>query len=126
MGERILIIGSPGSGKSTMARALAARTGLPLVHLDQIYWQPDWVERDKAEWLATLTAALAEPRWIIEGNYSSSLAQRLAAADTAVLLDVPTWRCLWRITKRVSTYRGRVRPDMAEGCPERFDWEFFW
>lgn len=126
MGDRILIIGSPGSGKSTLARALAARTGLPLVHLDQIYWQRGWVERDKDEWLATLTKALAEPRWIIEGNYGSSLAQRLLAADSVVLLDVPTWLCVWRIVKRVIEHRGTVRPDMAEGCPERFDWEFFW
>lgn len=126
MGQRILIIGSPGSGKSTLARALAERMALPLVHLDQIYWCPGWVERDKGEWLAVLTAALAEPRWIIEGNYGSSLAQRLAAADTVVLLDVPVWRCLWRICKRVIAHRGRVRPDMAPGCPERFDWEFFW
>lgn len=126
MGERVLIIGSPGSGKSTLARALAARTGLPLVHLDQVYWCPGWVERDKGEWLAMLTAALAEPRWIIEGNYGSSLAQRLAAADMVVLLDMPVWRCLWRICKRVWTYRGRVRPDMAPGCPERLEWGFVW
>jgi adenylate kinase family enzyme len=126
VGQRILIIGSPGSGKSTLARGLTARTGLPLVHLDQIYWQPGWVERDKAEWLAILTKALAEPRWIIEGNYGSSLAQRLLAADRVVLLDVPTWRCLWRIVKRVVEHRGRVRPDMADGCPERFEWGFFW
>lgn len=126
MGQRILIVGSPGSGKSTLARTLAARTGLPLVHLDQIYWCPGWVERDKGEWLAILTAALAQPRWIIEGNYGSSLPQRLAAADRVVLLDLPTWLCVWRVVKREWQYRGRVRPDMAPGCPERFDWEFFW
>jgi adenylate kinase family enzyme len=126
MRQRILIIGSPGSGKSTLARALAARSGLPLVHLDQIYWCPGWVERDKAEWSAVLAEALAEPRWIIEGNYGSSLAQRLRAADAVVLLHVPAWRCLWRVVKRVIEHLGRVRPDMAPGCPERFEWGFFW
>jgi len=126
MSERILIIGSPGSGKSTLARVLSARTGLPLVHLDQFYWSPDWVERDKGEWLAALGEALAGPRWIIEGNYGSSLPQRLAVADCVVLLDLPTLLCVWRVVKRVWEHRGRTRPDMAPGCPERLEWGFFW
>lgn len=126
MGQRILIIGSPGSGKSTLARALAARTGLPLVHLDQLYWRSGWVEADKTEWGAALAEALAGPHWIIEGNYGSSLAQRLVGAETVVLLDLPTWRCLWRVVNRAIAHRGRVRPDMAEGCPERLRWQFLW
>jgi adenylate kinase family enzyme len=126
MRQRILIIGSPGSGKSTLARAMAAKTGLPLVHLDQLYWSPGWVERDKDVWSAALGEALAGERWIIEGNYGSSLPQRLAAADSVVLLDLPTWLCVWRIVKRVWQHLGRVRPDMAEGCPERYEWGFFW
>lgn len=124
--QRILIIGSPGSGKSTLARGLSARTGLPLVHLDQLYWRPGWVEADKDEWNAALAEALAQPRWIIEGNYGTSLAQRLLAADAAVLLDLPTWQCVWRIVKRLIAHRGRVRPDVAAGCPERLDWGFLW
>ena len=126
MAERILIIGSPGSGKSTLAQALAAREGLPLYHLDQLYWGPGWQEVDKAVWLERLDAALAEPRWIIEGNYSSTLERRLARADRVVLLDLSPFRCTWRILRRTLSHYGRVRPDMAEGCPERFGLAFLW
>ncbi|WP_066795371.1 hypothetical protein [Sphingomonas soli] len=126
MAERILIIGSPGSGKSTLAHALAEREGLPLYHLDQLYWSQGWQEVDNATWLARLDKALAGPRWIIEGNYSSTLERRLARADKVVLLDLPPFRCTWRVLRRIWEYRGKVRPDMAEGCPERFDLAFLW
>lgn len=126
MAERILIIGSPGSGKSTLARALAAREELPLTHLDRLYWAPGWQEIDKPTWLARLDAALAGPRWIIEGNYSSTLERRLARADRVLLLDLSPFRCTWRILRRTLTHYGKVRPDMAEGCPERFSLSFLW
>ena len=126
MARRILIIGSPGSGKSTLAGALAEPTGLPLYHLDQLYWSAGWQEVDKAVWLARLDAALAEPRWIIEGNYSSTLERRLARADKVVLLDLSPFRCTWRILRRTFALHGKVRPDMAEGCPERFSLGFLW
>ena len=126
MAERILIIGSPGSGKSTLARALAAREGLPLTHLDQLYWAPGWREIDKPVWLARLDAALAEPRWIIEGNYSSTLERRLVRADRVVLLDLSPFRCTWRILRRTLSLRGKVRQDMAAGCPERLSLSFLW
>ena len=126
MAQRILIIGSPGSGKSTLARTLAAQTGSPLVHLDQLYWSAGWQEVDKAIWLARLDAALAEPRWIIEGNYSSSLERRLARADRVILLDLSPFRCAWRVLRRTLALRGKVRADMAEGCPERFSLSFLW
>lgn len=126
MAERILIIGSPGSGKSTVARVLAEHSGLPLHHLDRLYWSPGWREVDKPTWLARLDAALAEPRWIIEGNYSSTLERRLARADKVVLLDLSPFRCTWRVIRRTLALHGKVRPDMAEGCPERFSLGFLW
>jgi len=126
MAERILVIGSPGSGKSTVARALAATTGLPLHHLDQLYWQPGWIETPRPEFEARLATVTAEPRWIIDGNYSGTLATRLAAADMVVLLDLSPFRCAWRIVRRWWAARGEVRIDMAPGCPERLDWGFLW
>lgn len=124
--RRVLVIGPCGSGKSTLARELAPRMGLPLVHMDQLGWQAGWVETEKAELNARLAAVVAQDAWLIEGNYGSTLAPRLARADTVIYLDFPIRLCLWRLAKRIVSHRGRSRPDMPEGCPERFDAAFFW
>ena len=123
--QRVLVIGSPGAGKSTFSRTLAVRTGLPLIHLDAHYHLPGWQEPDPAVWSARVDELLAGERWIIDGNYGDSMARRLARADTAILLDYPTYLCLWRLFRRISTLHGTVRPDAPPGCPERFDPEFF-
>lgn len=97
---RILIIGSPGAGKSTFARQLAARTGLPLLHLDDLYWQPGWVRVERVLWLERLHDALQGEHWIMEGNYNSTLPKRLERADTVILFALPREVCLWRVVKR--------------------------
>ncbi len=122
--QRILIIGSPGAGKSTLSHELGKRIGLPLHHLDRLFWLPGWVERDRDEGRAELAGILARDRWIIDGNYGSTLPMRVARADTVIWLDYPTWLCLSRAVRRRWHYRGATRPDMTEGCPERFDLEF--
>lgn len=124
--KRILIIGPCGSGKSTLARELAPRMGLPLVHMDQLGWQAGWVETEKADLNARLAEVVDREEWLIEGNYGSTLAPRLERADTVIYLDFPIRLCLWRLFRRVTTLRGQSRPDMPEGCPERFDFAFFW
>lgn len=122
--QRVLIIGPCGSGKSTLARELAVRLNLPLTHMDQLNWRPGWVESSKDEIRARLDEVFKEDRWIIDGNYSGTLAERIARADTIIQLDFPISLCLWRVMRRVWTYRGRTRPDMTDDCPERFSGEF--
>ncbi len=124
--QRVLLIGPCGSGKSTLARELAPLMRLPLVHMDQLGWQAGWVETEKAELNARLAEVVAGEEWLIEGNYGSTLTPRLERADTVIYLDFPIRLCLWRLAKRIATHRGRSRPDMPEGCPERFDLAFFW
>lgn len=124
--RRIAIIGSPGSGKSTLSRALAARTGLPLVHLDQLHWEAGWTEPEESVWRARVARAAEGESWIIDGNYGGTMAPRLARADLVLWLDFPTALCLWRLGKRIAGNYGRVRPDMTEGCPEKLDWGFVW
>jgi adenylate kinase family enzyme len=122
--RRIAVIGCSGAGKSTLARAIGAAMGLPVVHLDQEYWLPGWVEPDREAWRARLAELAARPAWVIDGQYGDSLTERLRRADLAIFLDLPTRVCLWRVVRRWLALRGRVRPDMGEGCPEKIDAEF--
>ncbi len=122
--QRFLVIGCGGAGKTTVARQIAARTGLPLVHLDQLYWHPGWIPTPNAEWDRQVQALIGQEAWVMDGNYGRTLPQRLAAADTVVFLDLPRLVCSWRIIKRQLQHWGRSRADVAPGCPERLTLEF--
>ena len=122
--QRLVILGSAGAGKSTLATVLGGMLGLPVVHLDRFYWRPGWVMTPLEEGDALARAALAEPSWVMDGNWSRTVPERLQACDTVIYLDLPTWVCLWRILQRRVQYHGRIRPDLAPGCYEKLDWEF--
>ena len=122
--RRVLVIGSGGAGKSTFAAHLGERTGLPVIHLDALFWRAGWRETPREEWAARVEELLAADAWIMDGNYGGTMERRLAACDTVVFLDFPRALCLWRVIKRRATFRGRSRPDVAEGCEERLTWEF--
>ena len=122
--QRIAIVGPGGAGKSTLARRLGERLGLPVIHLDMEHWRPGWVETPVEEWERKVRELAGRERWIIDGNYGGTMEIRMAAADTIVFLDFPRWLCLWRVLARQVRYRGRTRPDMTEGCPERLSPEF--
>ncbi|HEY2480698.1 MAG TPA: hypothetical protein VGI30_00700 [Caulobacteraceae bacterium] len=123
--QRVAIVGCSGGGKSTLARAMSDRLGLPVIHLDNLYWKPGWTESQLEEFRPKVEAVAAEPRWIIEGNFTSASALRFARADTIVWIELPTWLCLWRAIARVLLSFGRTRPDLSPGCPERFDFAFY-
>jgi len=122
--DKILIIGCGGAGKSTLARQLGEKTGIPVVHLDKLYWHPGWVESSKEEIDAKIMAEMEKPRWIMDGNYNRTIPMRLQYCDTVIYLDYSRLTCLFGVVKRVIGSYGKVRPDMGEGCPERFDWSF--
>jgi adenylate kinase family enzyme len=124
--QRVMIIGPCGAGKSTVSHDLAASLGLPLVHMDQLNWQPGWVDAGNDRLRGLLAVEVARERWLIEGNYASTMGMRLQRADTVVYLDYPLPLCLWRLVKLIVANYGRTRPDMPDDCPERFDPGVLW
>ena len=122
--KRVIIIGCGGAGKSTLARKLGEKTGLPVVHLDKLFWRPGWQSISQEEFDIRHRQALAEDAWIIDGNFNRTMAERVVRCDTIIYLDFSRTACLFGVLKRILTTYGTVRPDMGEGCPERIDFEF--
>ena len=104
----MLVIGCPGSGKSTLARALHEKTGIPLYHLDMMFWNADKTVVEKRVFEERLDAVLSRDEWIIDGNYASTMERRIQACDTVIFLDYPTELCLQGVRER----RGKARADM--------------
>ncbi len=118
--DRIAIIGCGGSGKSCLARSLGGLLGVTPVHLDGLYYDQDWKPLDKEQFAALQRDLVAAPRWIIDGNYASSLPIRLHAADTVLFLDLPAWICLRGIALRRMRYGGGQHKDI--GVYDRINW----
>jgi adenylate kinase family enzyme len=116
IGTRVLVDGMAGAGKSTFSRALAARTGLPLIHLDLLYWKPGWSRPSPEEWSENQREALAGDAWIADGNYPETLPLRLERADTIVVLDTAWWRCAARAFRR--GIRRPAETVLPEGCED--------
>ena len=123
---KIAIIGHSGSGKSTLARKLAEAYHLPVLHFDTVQFRPNWEIRPQpSKEIMTKTFLDVHTSWVIDGNYSKlSYTRRMEEADVIVVMLFNRWRCLWRVTKRYLKYKHKTRPDMAQGCQEKLDWEF--
>jgi adenylate kinase family enzyme len=119
--DRIAIVGCGGSGKSWLARALGSLLGVTPVHLDGLYYDPNWQPLDQDRFAALQRDLVATPRWIIDGNYASSLSVRLRSADTVIFLDLPSWTCLHGVARRRMRHGGGQHKDI--GVYDRISWD---
>ncbi len=123
--KRILVIGGNGSGKSTFSKKLGIKTGLPVIHLDKIWWRGNWEYISREEFDILLSAELKKEEWIIDGNFERTLEERIKFCDTVFYFDFSTVKCLFGVTERVLKNYGNTRADMGGNCPEKFDLEFY-
>lgn len=123
---KIAVIGYSGAGKSTLAKMLGKRYGAEVLHLDAVHFLPGWEERILKDEKKIVSRFLeTHSSWVIDGNYTKlSFGRRMREADQVIILDFNRLSSLIRILRRYRTYKGSRRPDMAEGCMEKVDWEF--
>ena len=122
--QRIVVVGSQGSGKTRLSLALGKKLGLPVIHLDALYWRPGWKPSEITDFRARVAEAIAGDSWIIDGSFSGLCLDLTAArADQFTFIDRPRWLCVWRVLWRSAFQRRGERTDLPEGCPEQFDWD---
>lgn len=120
--QRVAVVGPGGAGKSTFARGLGERTGLPVIHLDRHFWKPGWEPSPTDEWISTQRCLVSADRWIADGNYGGTFDIRFRRADTVIVLAPPRRSCVAGVVRRWATNRGR--PVQAPDCRERLTGEF--
>ncbi|MFJ7313108.1 AAA family ATPase [Pseudomonas sp. NPDC098747] len=121
--QRIVILGNSGSGKSTLAREIGLRLGVPVVHLDPLFWENGWIEPENDIFRERVRQAIAGDAWVCEGNYSRrTFDLRLPRAELIIWLDTPRLTCLRRVIMRSAS--NRPRADLPAGCTERLDKAF--
>lgn len=123
--QKIIIIGNCGAGKSTLAKKMSKLPDIKVYHLDILFFNPNWVIRNRNGFDKDLKIIMQKKYWIIDGNYNRTMEMRIEQADTVLFLDFPTSTTLFRIIKRRFQFRNKQREDVAEGCIEKLDYEFF-
>lgn len=119
---KIMIIGRPGSGKSTFALQLAQKLNLPLHHLDKYFFTANWIPRNYQEFLTIQQKLVDQDHWIIDGCSLRSLEMRYQRADVCIYFNYPRWLCLYRLIKRMF-HKDPAILDRAPECTESISWK---
>lgn len=123
--NRIMIIGPPGAGKTTLARELGDILDIEVIHLDRYFWHEGW-EKAKSvsmsKWEKQQHAFMSRDSWIIDGSYHDTLDSRVSGADIIIFLDMPRLLCIWRVIKR--HFSQSLRPDLPHNIVDKLDWKF--
>jgi adenylate kinase family enzyme len=124
---RIMVIGYSGSGKSTLAKLLAKHEALPLLYIDTLQFEPNWVQRKVEDRNQDLLNFInTHDQWVIDGNYKGAYFDlRVSLADQIYILNYHRMTCLLNAIKRRFAYRNKSRESITNNCPEKIDWEFF-
>ena len=126
LGNKILIIGCAGSGKTTLAKILAKTINIPVIHMDRFYWQANWGRVEDEKWQEIVLSFCEQEAWIMDGNYTSSLPLRMKYATSIIYLDVPRWKCLLRaFIRRFRLFHNLKRQDIPKDCKDRINLEFY-
>lgn len=122
--KKIVILGSAGSGKTTLANYIAKKTGIEVVHLDKVFWLPNWEVRPKEDWTSIMEELVQKESWIMDGNYINTLKTRLENADLVIMLDIKTSICVLSVIYRTFIGHFKRRKDLSDGCKDAFDEKF--
>ncbi len=122
--KKILVLGISGAGKTTFSTQLSQKLNLPLVHLDQHYWNPNWVDTPRDLWREKVAHLVDQDEWVMDGNFAGSLDIRVPQADTIFILEYNRYLAIYRALKRSLLSYGKTRFDMGKECPERIDFDF--
>ena len=116
--KKIIVVGNAGSGKTHFSIQLAEILGLPLIHLDKEYWNENWTETPRENWLNKHRELISGDSWIIDGHYSSLLKPRFKEADGVIFLDIANTACYKNLLERRIKFANTPRPDLPPNCPE--------
>lgn len=116
---RVMVVGSSGGGKTTLSRRVAGHINAEYFSIDRdVRWLPNWSQRDGEEQHRILKEIVVRERWVLDGSNPSTFEMRLPRTDLVIWMRLPRLACLMGVARRVAKHYGRVRPDMADGCPE--------
>ena len=122
--KRILVLGAPGCGKSLFSLEIGKKLNLPVIHLDQEYWKPNWAPLDLMEFRKNCLLLANSEEWVMDGNFGTTFKERWARADAVIYIDRSPWACLLGQMIRFLGIGKRI--GRAKGCKERFNSQLFW